>query len=46
MYSLNGGPGNTSGMGRFDGGKIRAQAEQNIRGASAYVSRLSIPKTF
>jgi TP901 family phage tail tape measure protein len=46
MYSLNGGPGNTSGMGRFDGGKIRAQAEQNIRGASAYVSRLSIPKNF
>jgi TP901 family phage tail tape measure protein len=46
MYSLNGGPGNTSGMGRYDGGKIRAQAEQNIRGASAYVSRLSIPKNF
>jgi TP901 family phage tail tape measure protein len=46
MYSLNGGPGNTSGMGRFDGGKIRAQAEQNIRGASAYVSRLSVPKNF
>jgi TP901 family phage tail tape measure protein len=46
MLQLNGGPGNTSGMGRFDGGKIRAQAEQNIRGASAYVSRLSIPKNF
>lgn len=46
MYALNGGPGNTSGMGRFDGGKIRAQAEQNIRGASAYVSRLSVPKNF
>jgi TP901 family phage tail tape measure protein len=46
MLQLNGGPGNTGGMGRFDGGKIRAQAEQNIRGASAYVSRLSIPKNF
>jgi len=46
MIQLNGGPGNTGGMGRFDGGRIRAQAEQNIRGASAYVSRLSIPKNF
>ena len=46
MYSLNGGPGNTSGMGRYDGGRIRAQAEQNIRGAASYVSRLSIPKNF
>jgi TP901 family phage tail tape measure protein len=46
MYSLNGGPGNTSGMGRYEGGGIRRQAENNIRGASAYVSRLSIPKNF
>ena len=46
MVQLNGGLGNTSGMGRFDGGKIRAQAEQNIRSASAYASRLYIPKNF
>jgi len=46
MYSLNGGPGNTSGMGRVDGGGIRRQAENNIRSASAYVSRLSVPANF
>jgi hypothetical protein len=46
MYALNGGPGNTSGMGRFNGGKIREQAERNIRGASAYASRLYVPKNF
>jgi hypothetical protein len=46
MLQLNGGPGNTSGMGRFDGGKIRAQAERNIRMASAYASRLYVPKNF
>jgi TP901 family phage tail tape measure protein len=46
MYALNGGPGNTSGMGRFNGGKIREQAERNIRMASAYASRLYVPKNF
>jgi hypothetical protein len=46
MLQLNGGPGNTSGMGRIDGGGIRRQAENNIRSASAYVSRLSVPANF
>ena len=46
MLQLNGGPGNTSGMGRFDGGELREQAKRNIRMASAYASRLYVPKNF
>jgi TP901 family phage tail tape measure protein len=52
MLQLNGGPGNTSGMGRWHGGyahtvdRTREQAERNIRMASAYTSRLYIPKNF
>ena len=52
MLQLNGGPGNTSGMGRWHGGyahtvdRTREQAERNIRMASAYTSRLYVPKNF
>ena len=46
MIQLNGGPGNTDGMGRFNGGELREQAKRNIRMASAYASRLYVPKNF
>ena len=49
MYALNGGPGNTSGMGRNDGGPTeaeRAQAERNIRGASTWASRMEVSENW
>jgi TP901 family phage tail tape measure protein len=49
MYELNGGPGNTSGMGRNGGGATaaeRAQAERNIRGASTWASRMEVSENW
>jgi len=49
MYALNGGPGNTSGMGRNGGGATaaeRAQAERNVRGASTWAARMEVSENW
>ena len=40
MHALNGGPGNTSGLGRSGGGGVREQAEFHIKGASSWAKRM------